>query len=115
MKGCGVMPKERVRKAGREGFADLLVQWGRDEIGTDEQYQEFDQRPRVRLFVIAAELGIPGSFAFHPEPGPDAHPDTIGAHGEAIGPVDIMLDRQQVNRLIRVLRRARDQAYGRDE
>lgn len=112
------MPKERVRKSGRDGFADLLVQWGRDELGTDEKYQEWDGRPRVRLFVAAAELGKPGAFYFTPDLSDDekaANPDRLGAHGESIGPVDIMLDRQQTNRLIRVLRRARDQAYGRDE
>lgn len=111
------MPKERVRKSGKDGWADLLVQWG-DEITAQEKYQEWDERPRVRLFIIATELGPQGSFYFYPQVSDEEkrlNPDLIGANGEGIGPVDIMLDRQQINRLIRVLRRARDQAYGADQ
>lgn len=108
------MPKERVRKSNQNGFADLLIQWGRDEVGDHLDTGE----GRVRLFITAAELGTPGGFYFHPQLTDEeklTEPDRIGAHGEGIGPVDIMLDRTQINRLIRVLRRARDQAYGRDE
>lgn len=105
------MPKERIRKSSRDGFADLLVQWGRDEVG------DRDEQPKVRLFIIASEFGIPGCFWFEPRPdNPNALPENaIGKNGEMVGPVDIMLDREQVNRAIRVLRRARDAAYGRDE
>lgn len=106
------MPKERIRKSGSEGFADLLVQWGPDEIGPTELYQEWDG-PRVRLFIIAAELGHAGSFMFHPTD--DAAKDMHLSAGAAVGPIDIRWDRQQINRAIRVLRRARDQAYGKDE
>jgi hypothetical protein len=101
------MPKERVRHAGSDGWADLLVQWGRDEMGDDPA------APRVRLFVTTAELGPAGSFMFHPD---DDSAKSMGVNpGDGVGPIDIMVDREQINRLIRVLRRARNQAYGGDE
>lgn len=108
--GVGVMPKERVRHSGPDGWADLLVQWGRDEIGDGGPVD----RPRVRLFVANVDLPSPrGSFMFHPD---DDSARGMGLNpGDAVGPVDVMLDREQINRMIRVLRRARDQAYGRDE
>lgn len=96
------MPKERIRKSGRDGWADLLVQWGPEELGLDQRV--------VRLFIIAAELGPAGAFMFHPE-----RPEEIGIEsGSSIGPIDIKFDRDQLNRLITVLRRARDKTYGRD-
>lgn len=106
------MPKERIRKSGRDGFADLLIQWGPEELGAD------DGRRKVRLFVIASELGPAGAFYFYPELSDDekaANPDRIGARGEGTGPVDIMLDRDGCNRMIQMLRRARDKTFGRDE
>lgn len=108
------MPKERIRKADGDGFADLLVQWGPEELGPEEK----SDRRRVRLFVIAAELGQPGGFYFHPnltEEEKLADPNRIGAHGEGIGPIDVMLDREGCNRMIQMLRRARDKTFGRDE
>jgi len=107
------MPKERIRKSCREGFADLLVQWGEDEIGRHEACQHGNEDPRVRLFVIAPDLGPRGSFMFEPD---DDSAKSMGLDpGCRIGPIDMMLDREQINRMIRVLRRARDQAYGKDE
>lgn len=100
------MPKERVMKSARDGYADLLVQWGRDELLAED-------RPLVRLFIAPSEgLGaLRGFFAFHPE-----DPESIGLKpGESVGPIDIRVDRAQINRLIRVLRRARDATFGRDE
>ena len=104
------MPKELIRGRGRDDFADLLIQWGRDELGDGNGYTQ-PQEPRIRVFVAGA---MPlnhivmqpdeGSSMWQPE-----HPSAT------VGPVDLHLDREQCNRLIRVLRRARDQAYGRDE
>lgn len=94
------MPKERIHKRG-QGFADLLVIW---EKRPDPVGKPFEQN--VRLFMAAANEspGPSGHFYFHPDDG-----------GDAVGPVEVELDRPQVNYLIQVLRRARDQVYGRDE
>lgn len=107
------MPKERIRKAPVSGYADLLVQWGAEEIGRAEDFGE----PRtVRLFIIAAELGPSGGFMFHPdEPLPVAEGSEPMQRGSAVGPVDIRLDRDGINRLIQVLRRARNSTFGVDE
>jgi hypothetical protein len=101
------MPKERIHKRG-EGWADLLVIWDKHP---DPIEKPFDQN--VRLFIAAANEnpGPSGAFYFHPD-----NPAEMGLdEGNAVGPVDIELDRAQVNYLIQVLRRARDQVYGRDE
>lgn len=98
------MPKELVRHSGKDDFADLMVQWGRDELGDP------NGEPRVRVFIAGArpcEI-----IVMQPQPGSGFYEDdSFGT----IGPVDCRLDREQINRLIRVLRRARDQAYGKDE
>ena len=97
------MPKERVHKRG-QGWADLVVAWDKDPVPLEQ---------KVRLCVAAANEipGPSGNFYFHPD-----DPAAMGLNeGEAIGPVDVDLDRAQVNYLIQVLRRARDQVYGRDE
>lgn len=94
------MPKERIHKRG-QGWADLLVIWDKHP---DPVEKPFDQN--VRLFIAAANEtpGPSGHFYFHPDDG-----------GDPTGPIDVELDRAQVNYLIQVLRRARDQVYGRDE
>jgi hypothetical protein len=97
------MPKERIHKRG-EGWADLLVIWDKNPVPIEQ---------KVRLFIAAANEnpGPTGGFYFHPD-----NPAEMGLDdGNAVGPVDIELDRAQVNYLIQVLRRARDQVYGRDE
>jgi len=91
------MPKERIHKRG-QGFADLLVIWEKNPAGP------FDQN--VRLFMAAANEapGPTGHFYFHPDDGTDP-----------VGPVDVELDRPQINYLIQVLRKARAEVYGKDE
>jgi hypothetical protein len=90
------MPKERIHKRG-EGWADLVVIWDKNPVPVEQ---------KVRLFIAAANEypGPGGHFYFHPD-GED----------NGVGPIDIPLDRAQVNYLIQVLRRARDQVYGGDE
>lgn len=108
------VPKERVRKAPVDGYVDLLVQWGQDEVGPVDASNPYGRT--VRLFPIATELGPQGGTMFHPnEPLPVAEGCEPMQPGSAVGPVDIRLDRDGINRLIRVLRRARDAAFGRDE
>lgn len=97
------MPKERVHKRG-QGWADLVVAWEKNPVPAEQ---------RVQLGVAAANEspGPSGTFCFHPD-----DPVAMGLNeGDAVGPVNIPLDRGQVNYLIQVLRRARDQVYGRDE
>jgi hypothetical protein len=97
------MPKQRIHKRG-QGWADLVVAWDKSPAPIDQ---------KVRLAVAAANEnpGPSGSFCFHPD-----DPIAMGLNeGDAVGPVNIDLDRAQINYLIQVLRRARDEVYGRDE
>lgn len=99
------MPKELVRHSGRDDFADLVIQWGRDEVG------DHWELPRVRVFIAAATpLNV---IVMQPQEGSSMW--SAEQPGQTIGPVDCHLDREQINRLIRVLRRARNAAYGADE
>lgn len=97
------MPKERIHKRG-QGWADLIVVWDKEPVPAEQ---------KVRLAVAAANEnpGPGGNFYFHPE-----DPVSMGLNeGDAVGPVDIDLDRAQINHLIQVLRKARDSVYGKDE
>ena len=105
------MPKERIRASDTNGYADVLVRWSKE--GSAEQVDAHGAAGiHVDLFVAPKELpGYEGGFYFHPE-----RPEVFNlASGDSVGPVSIGLDRRQINRLIRVLRTARDTAYGSDE
>jgi hypothetical protein len=104
----GVMPKERVRHSGSNSFADVMVRWEKEGHG---QATNGVEDCKVDLFIVASDLpGRGGSYMFTPE-----NPEAFGlAEGESAGPISIDLDRGQINRLIRVLRQARDSAYGAD-
>jgi hypothetical protein len=112
---AGAMPRERVRHSGNNSWADVVVRWSKQ--GTDPGVIGAEGI-LVDLFVASRDdPGRSGSFWFEPD-----HPENFGAkpkvegeRAEQWGPISIDLDRQQINRLIRVLRRARDEAYGRDE
>lgn len=105
------MPKDRISKSGSDGFMDLSVQWGRDELGPVDAVL----RAKVRLMAMAPE-GIPGSIEFVPDHSAMGEEMAENWQGcRSCGPVDMWLDRNQINRLIRILRKARDQAYGKDE
>lgn len=108
------MPKERVRASGRNSYADVMVRWSKE--GSAEaairQNMQGAEGLLVDLFIIAQDTpNGAGSFMFTPE-----HPESFGLKpGNSVGPISIDLDRTQINRLIRVLRNARDAAYGVDE
>lgn len=91
------MPKERITST-TAGTFDVTVTWGRDtcvQICTAAS----DADERLRNWTESkdgAETEPGSSFAMFD-----------GWH--------VDLNRQQINDLIRVLRRARDQAFGRDE
>jgi hypothetical protein len=101
------MPKERVRSSGNNSWGDLLVRWEKE--GTPPTLGR--EGIHVSVGVYAPDLpGRGGFFTFTPE-----HPETFGMEpGSSAGPINIDLDRRQINRLITVLRHARDQAYGTD-
>lgn len=102
------MPKERIRHSGQGDFADLMVRWSKQDLGCATDGVE---APKVDVLITAPDLpGHEGSYMFTPE-----HADTFDmADGESVGPISVSLDRGQINRLIRVLRQARDTAYGAD-
>lgn len=107
------MPKERIRKSHSNDYIDLSVSWGK---GLSGDLIGGYQTPYVRLFPSIAPVGLTevhGGVMVHPNPE-DAH--LLGLEpGGSVGPAQMHLNREQVNQLIRVLRRARDQAFGRDE
>ena len=94
------MPKERICQSS-QGDADLLVSW---------EPQDRSEYRYVTLWPTDRPLVTEGYFAFHPtgssieKMGPDP-----------VSPVRIDLDREQINRLILALRRARNAVYGKDE
>ena len=102
------MPKERVRHSGNNSYADVMIRW-------EKEGNRFTangvKTPTVDLFIAPDDMpGRGGSFMFTPE-----NPEAYGLNeGESVGPISIDLDRGQINRLIRVLRQARDSAYGAD-
>jgi hypothetical protein len=102
------MPKERVRHSGNNSFADVMVRWEKEDRGSATDGVE---ACKVDLFIAADDMpGRGGSFMFTPE-----NPEAYGlSEGESVGPISIDLNRSQINRLIRVLRQARDSAYGAD-
>jgi len=97
------MPKERIRSVTAFAF-DVTVSWNRDgkvQVATVAA----DADERLRAWTESAPEGAPIDQ-------PETQPGTSfrffdGWH--------VDLDRPQINELIRVLRRARDQAFGRDE
>lgn len=102
------MPKERIRHSGKGDFADLMVRWSKEDHGNAVDGVE---SPKVDVLIAAPDLpGHEGSYMFTPK-----QPEIFGlADGESVGPISVSLDRGQINRLIRVLRQARDAAYGSD-
>lgn len=91
------MPKERIQST-TAGEFDIVVAWGRDthvQVATTAN----DADSRLRGWTESVDgVEAPAGSSFTMFDG--WHVD---------------LTRQQVNDLIRVLRKARDQAYGRDE
>lgn len=97
------MPRERITSTTAPEF-DVTVAWNRDStvqvatIASDatERLRNWTEEPQAGTSVDVAETKPGTSFNLF-----------NGWH--------VDLDRSQVNELIRVLRRARDQAFGRDE
>lgn len=109
------MPKEIINRTGTNCFADVAVRW--DKPGQQQPPGRHDAR--VDLFLVSRDsLGqFDGQFWFEPS-DPEKHglpPNSDERYPQLVGPVSVDLNRTQINRLIRALRRARDQAYGRDE
>lgn len=106
------MPRERIRNSGSNGYADIMIRWSK--LGSAEQAMPIQgaEGLHVDLFVAPKDLpGYSGGFYWHPD-----NPEQFNLkEGESVGPISIDLDRVQINRLIRVLRTARDTAYGSDE
>src|SRR5947207_9316654 len=100
----GAMPRERITQTNTP--FDVIVAWGRD---TDVQVASTaaDADERLRNWV-ETDSGNP----------PHAGDPTATEPGTSFRMFDgwyASLDRAGVNKLIRVLRTARDQAFGRDE
>ena len=104
----GVMPKERIQSRNTPTL-DVTVGWSRDG-GVQVATVAADADRRLRGWAetpTAQPVGITVSGA-----------DLVSQPGTSFTRFDgwhVDLDRDQVNTLIRVLRRARDQAFGRDE
>lgn len=88
------MPHERIQPLDTPDI-DVNVAWGRDagyvQVSTTTEHPE-----RIALWREAIETTTRDGVSL-----------TLGLHAE--------LDRPRINELIRVLRRARDAAFGRDE
>lgn len=98
------MPARIIESATRDGFADALVRWGPDEKNHDPGPWQGD--PLVQLFIRAQ--GKAGGICFHPD-----RPEDFGLHpGEAVGPCYVNLDRDGLDELIAVLKRARRKQFG---
>lgn len=91
----GEMPKEVVATADQH---DVEVAWGRDA-------------GYVQVGTVAAEHHSLEEFLEHARAPENDGPGVAAQYRGLFG----TLDRNGVNHLIRVLRRARDQAFGRDE
>jgi hypothetical protein len=92
------MPKERIENRTPGAIAEVMVCWGDENPGDSS----------IELFVAPARAG---GIYFYPD-----NPEEYGLKpGEGMGPIRIKLDRVQSNRLIRVMRAARDKTFGRDE
>ncbi len=100
------MPKEVIHTED-QNFMDIAVSWGVEGV-------VLAPSPPMRGPEIgkAAGRSLRGRFAFCPEPG---SPFNLDGKTATVGPVRADLDRKSINQLIKVLRRARDAAYGRDE
>lgn len=103
------MPKERVRHSGGNSFADLMVRWEKE--GSSVPPATGAEHCKVDLLMVAPDgPGRGGTYMFTPD-----DPEAFGLNDSgSVGPISIDLDRGQINRLIRVLRNARDSAYGAD-
>lgn len=97
------MPKETIRSSTYGPMFDVEVRWGRDssdvQIATVMPPAQTSEAPQNLAQLVASWDDACGD----PE-----NPD--GARG-----LYSSLDRHAINELIRVLRKARDQAFGRDE
>jgi len=93
----GEMPKEVI-------YGDLPQ--GEDGPGVSVVEVRWDRETGYFQIVTKALDRITGGELVEPEPESGIH-YTAGFY--------VGLDRREINSLIRVLRRARDQAYGRDE
>jgi hypothetical protein len=111
------MPSERITKSHADDHIDMVVGWGKG-LGGDSLNGPLT--PYVRLFPCIAPV-VRDEVTYKVRGGVYVQPDREDAHllglepGEGVGPAQMRLNRAQVNRLIRVLRKARDQAFGRDE
>lgn len=122
------MPKETVygedvpalTSDGEPKRAVVDVQWHRDQAYVQVATHVYDQKPLVvrgtREELEAARLVMTESI------GPPDAGSSTGVNADLAVTLDgartgffVQLDRQGINQLIRNLRRARDQAFGRDE
>lgn len=108
------MPQERFTSTDKYAWADLSVTWPQQDELTDHYIDGNHiaaDKPHVSLTPVAPERH-PGGIYFRPD-----NPEDIGlepgSHG-GVGPVPIDFDRTGINRLITVLRQARDEAFGAD-
>lgn len=103
--GFGEMPREKIHSAVPE--FDVSVAWNKDgTVQIVTAATDADERLRAWTELKQGRVYMAGD------------PDAQTAPGTAFTLFDgwhVDLDRRQVNELIRVLRRARDQAFGRDE
>lgn len=98
------MPKERITSEVVPMF-DVTVAWSR---GGTVQVATVAADGDERLRSWSEETGAV-------EPGGERAASRPGTSFKLFGGWHVDLDRHRVNELIRVLRRARDQAFGRDE
>lgn len=97
------MPHERVTRSDPNGWADVLVRW------TPRGAEVPGRGPEVDLFVVAPndDPRRAGSYMFTPE-----HPEFFGGNpGDSMGPISIILDEGQIDRLIEVLKVAKRKTY----
>lgn len=98
------MPKEITESATSDGWADLMVHWGPDEVFRGPEGDPRNGEPLVQVFVRPQDYpGGTGGIYFHPD-----NPTSFNLEeGEAIGPVYANLDLDSVEHLIYSLKRAK--------
>lgn len=108
------MPREKLIDSVNDTF-ELVVAWGRDAqyLQVATEVADWQSRPGAFYDPVVPDLNTTTTTA----PSPNI---TWLATPPGMSPVAkqgwyVNLNRYQVNELIRILRRARDQAFGRDE
>jgi hypothetical protein len=119
------MPRETIH--GEDSYVAAEVVWSNDQyvqlatLSTDAKtfiawcrdlVERFDKAAKPRI-----EFGLANGDAYIPSPEPSPEPSPVEAESAHLGSLGMFWspNRHQINQLIRILRRARNAAFGADE